>query len=76
MGDTDHPLGLDNPGFSLRLIAKVRDNPTAPVGLRHLDADAPVLLPNQPVYLSTIPAFIERPRLTSTDRGVCRRYCW
>lgn len=50
MGGTDRSRGLYDPGLSLRPIAEVRYDPTAPVGLRHLDADAPILLPDQPVY--------------------------
>ena len=42
-------LGLDDPGVRLRLIHEVGDDPTAPIGLDHLDADAPVLLRDQPV---------------------------
>jgi hypothetical protein len=50
MGTSDQPLGLNNPGVCLRLINKIRDNPTAPIGLSHFDADAPVILRDQPVY--------------------------
>jgi hypothetical protein len=42
-------LGLDNPSICFRLIHEVGDDSTAPVGLDHLDADAPVLLREQPV---------------------------
>ena len=49
MSDPNKPLGLDNPGVRLRLIHEVWDNSTAPIGFRHLDADATVLLRDQPV---------------------------
>jgi hypothetical protein len=41
---------LDDPGVRLRLVHEVRDDATAPIGLGHLDADAPVLLRDQSVY--------------------------
>jgi hypothetical protein len=45
----NQPLGLDDPGVRLRLIREVWDNSTAPIWFRHLDADAPVLLRDQPI---------------------------
>ena len=49
MSTLKQPFGLDDPGACLRLIGEVGDNPPAPIGLDHLDADAPVLLRDQSV---------------------------
>jgi hypothetical protein len=42
-------LHLDDPGVRLRLVAEVRNDASAPVWLRHLNADPAVLLPLKPV---------------------------
>jgi hypothetical protein len=44
VSDPNQPLGRDDPGVRLRLIHKIWNYSTAPIGLGHLNADAPVRL--------------------------------
>ena len=50
MSTPNQSLGLNDPGVRLCLIHKVGDYPAAPIGLDHLDADAPIILRDYPVY--------------------------
>jgi hypothetical protein len=48
MSGLNQPLHLDNPGLRLCLIAEVWDQPALSAGLHHFDANAPVILREQP----------------------------
>jgi hypothetical protein len=48
MSSSNQPLYLDNPSLRLCLIAEVWDQPALSAVLNHFDANAPIILLDQP----------------------------
>jgi hypothetical protein len=68
--ESHQPFGLDDPGVSIRLIAEVGKDPWPPVRFRHLDAYAPVRLPDHQEFCFSHGASIGQTLRHTTNRRV------